>query len=125
MHDELKELMAQSMNNRLNFENKLVQKAWENETFKKELLSNPRAVYARESGQELPQDVQIEVIQETENKVYLVLPKNTSSAEPVEELSDEALEAVAGGVCINYSQHYKRVKVLWTAYCKWNAGDKV
>jgi hypothetical protein len=40
------------------------------------------------------------------------------------ELSDEALETVAGGSCTNYSQNRRRIRVLWTAICYWN-GNKV
>jgi hypothetical protein len=113
MHDELKQIISQAMNTRFEFEQKLIQQAWEDETFKQELLSNPKAVYARESGEELPKDIEIEVVQETANKVYLVLPTNPVTANTSEgELSEEALEAVAGGHC------YKRSNVL-TPWCNW------
>jgi hypothetical protein len=39
------------MNTRFEFERKLIERALEDETFKQELLSNPKAVYARESGE--------------------------------------------------------------------------
>ncbi len=41
------------------------------------------------------------------------------------ELSDEALDAVAGGKCTNCSRNYEYKKVLWTAYCYWNGNKKV
>ena len=98
MHEELKNVISQAMNTRFEFERQLIQRAWEDENFKQELLSNPKAVYARESGQEPPTNLEIEVIQETADKVYLVLPKNPASVnETKEELSEEALEKVAGG----------------------------
>lgn len=113
MHDELKKVISQAMNTRFEFEQKLIQRAWEDEAFKQELLSNPKAVYARESGQELPTNLEIEVIQETTNKVYLVLPTNPVTANPSEgELSEEALEAVAGGHCYRYTT----VALPW---CNW------
>ncbi len=37
------------------------------------------------------------------------------------ELSDEALEAVAGGRCTNDSKDWKRIVILWTTRCYWNA----
>lgn len=119
MHDELKKVISQAMNTRFEFEQKLIQQAWENEAFKQELLNNPKAVYARESGQELPKDIEIEVIQETANKVYLVLPNIPDSTGSEEELSEEALETVAGGRNGTY------ITVLWTAACYWNANKKV
>lgn len=113
MHEELKKIISESMNTRFEFEQKLIQQAWENETFKQELLSNPKAVYARESGEELPKDIEIEVLQETANKVYLILPTNPVTANTSEgELSEEALEAVAGGQCYRNT----RVALPW---CNW------
>ena len=42
-----------------------------------------------------------------------------------EELSDEDLEAVAGGVCVSGSRHYAEVKKLWTSICYKNANKLV
>lgn len=112
MHEELKQLISQAMNERYEFEHKLIGRAWEDEAFKQELLSNPKAVFEKESGQKLPKEVEIEVLQETPNKVYLVFPNNpVSDVAAEEELSEEALEAVAGGV-----------QVLWKKKCfAWSA----
>ncbi|ODH02071.1 NHLP leader peptide family natural product precursor [Nostoc sp. KVJ20] len=69
-------------------------KAWQNVAFRQELLSNPKAAIARELGTTLPENLQIHVFEEDTNNIYLVIP-------PVpqvdEELSEEALEQVAGG----------------------------
>lgn len=51
-------------------------------------------MYARELGQQLPENLQIRVMEETSDTIYLALPR---SPQVTEELSDEALEAVAGG----------------------------
>lgn len=80
--------------NRKEIESELIAKAWKDETFKQELINNPKAVFARELGQELPENLTIRVLEETGNTIYLVLP---TSPQVSEELSDEALEAVAGG----------------------------
>jgi hypothetical protein len=77
----------------------LISKAMADEAFKSELISNPKAVIAREIGQELPEGVEIEVLESTPKKLYLVLPLKVESEEiPTEELSDKELESVAGGV---------------------------
>ncbi|MFN6487494.1 MULTISPECIES: NHLP leader peptide family RiPP precursor [unclassified Nostoc] len=79
---------------RREIESQLIAKAWKDETFKQELISNPKAVFARELGQELPENLKVKVLEETADTIYLALPR---SPQVSEELSDEALEAVAGG----------------------------
>lgn len=126
MHEELKQIISQAMNTRSEFEQKLIQRAWEDETFKQELLSNPKAVYARESGEELPNELEIEVIQEIPNKVYLVLPNNPVLANTSEsELSEEALEAVAGGYCKYNTKEYGESCSWFSASKKRSAGGLV
>jgi len=76
----------------------LISKAMADEAFKRELISNPKAVIARELGQELPEGVEIEVLESTQKKLYLVLPLKVEYGEmPSDELSNEQLDAVAGG----------------------------
>jgi len=83
----------------------LISKAMADEAFKNELISNPKAVIAREIGQELPEGVEIEVLESTPKKLYLVLPLKVESGEiSTEELSDKELEAVAGGLNIAVRQ---------------------
>jgi hypothetical protein len=80
--------------NRNEFEASLIAKAWRDEAFKQELISNPNAVYARELGEQLSENLNIRIIEETSNTIYLTLP---ATPQVSEELSDEALDAVAGG----------------------------
>jgi hypothetical protein len=78
---------------RSTIEGKLINKAWQDETFKKELVTNPREVLVKELGLQIPETVEVKVFEETSNAIYLVLPMNPNS----EELSDMELEGVAGG----------------------------
>ena len=79
---------------RVETENKLIEKASQDADFKARLMSDPKAAIAEETGAELPDNLEITVLEESANHYYLVLPLE---AQDSEELSEEALEAVAGG----------------------------
>jgi hypothetical protein len=68
----------------------------EDESFRQKLLDDPRGTVEQELGTQLPEGVKVRVEEETAETIYLVLP----SSEPIGEggeLSDQDLEAVAGG----------------------------
>ncbi len=52
----------------------LITRAWEDESFKQELLANPRATIEKALGVSLPKDIEIYVHEQTPTKVHLVLP---------------------------------------------------
>lgn len=85
--------MAENIS-RKEFEASLITKAWKDPAFKQELISNPKAIYTKELGQQLPEQLQVQVLEEDANNLYLVIP---ASMQVTEELSDEALQAIAGG----------------------------
>ncbi len=76
-------------------EAELIGKAMKDETFRKELVRNPKDVFERELGIHVPADIAIEVLEESPTTVYLVLPPAPSSVGV--ELADAELEHVAGG----------------------------
>ncbi len=78
---------------RQKLESNLVAKAWQDEAFKQQLMSAPKSVIA-EAGLSLPDDIKVEVIEETNQTFYLVLPQPPSQ---IEDLSEAELEFVAGG----------------------------
>ena len=119
MHEELKKVIAQDINERADFERKLIERAWEDEAFKQELFSTPKAVYTTELGQELPGDIEIEVVEETANKIYLVVPNNPAAIIAEGELTEEALEAVAGGSWASVTRR------SWVHISRRNANDLV
>ena len=53
---------------------KLVRKAWEDKQFKKFLLNNTKAVFEKELGEKLPEDMEIIALEEKPDKMYIILP---------------------------------------------------
>lgn len=84
------------MTGRRDVEDRIVQRAWRDDDYRQALLGNPKAALEQELGSSIPGNVQVKVLEESDDTVYLVLPKRPESTES-EELSDEALEVVAGG----------------------------
>ncbi|HMA36723.1 MAG TPA: NHLP leader peptide family RiPP precursor [Chloroflexia bacterium] len=83
------------------FQARILAKAADNELYRHELLTNPKAVLEREldrihPGARLPLTLQVRAVEETTDLVYLVLPpRRTVGADGA--LEDYELEAVAGG----------------------------
>src|SRR3954447_24717326 len=70
---------------------KVVANAWEDDDYKARLKADPAGALA-EQGLDVPPDVELRVVENTDDVVYFTLPP-----EPSEVLDDDALEAVAGG----------------------------
>ena len=94
---EIKQALIRGLKSRSEIFNRLILKAWEDEKIKRKLLANPREVYAKEFGFKLPDNLGFEVLEETLNTIKIVLPINPFTKIPKEELSDEILDAIAGG----------------------------
>jgi hypothetical protein len=71
---------------------KIIAKAWRDPAFKAELIANPAAALKAE-GIDVPAGMTVTVVENTDKQFHLVLPPV-----PTDELSDEALDAVAGGL---------------------------
>ena len=81
---------------RAQMEQRLVQRSLEDDAFRQQLLEDPKTAVEQELGTRLPEEVRVVAVEETADTIYLVIP----SASPVsegDELSDQELEAVAGG----------------------------
>ena len=85
--------------NREDLEAQLIERAWQDEAFRQDLLCNPKAVLEADLGKQLPSDLQITVLEETPNLNYLVLPANPDRLTD-QDLSAEELDLVAGGSMI-------------------------
>jgi hypothetical protein len=71
----------------------LVARAWADDAFKRRLLDEPKAVLA-EAGIEIPEGVQVRVMEDTNNIQHLVLPAGPTEG----EMSEEQLAAVGAGM---------------------------
>jgi hypothetical protein len=81
---------------RAEIERALVQRSMEDESFRQMLLDDPKGTVEQHLGTQLPEGVEVRVVEESPQTIYLVLP----FASPVGEggeISERDLEAVAGG----------------------------
>jgi hypothetical protein len=78
------------------FIGKIAMAAALNPELKEALLKNPKEVMEAKLGFKLPDDFEINVIQDTPNKINIVIPFKS------EELTEAELSAVSGGVCWEY-----------------------
>ena len=76
---------------RQEFEKQIIQKAQSDKDFRKALVNNPKVTLGQ-LGVQVPEEVEIKVVEESAKLVYLVLPCS------LDELTDEQLDAVSGGL---------------------------
>ncbi|WP_246096627.1 NHLP leader peptide family RiPP precursor [Paenibacillus sinopodophylli] len=67
------------MSTRQNLQDQIIQKAWEDAEFKKQLIANPKAAVKEAFGVDLPDAIEVEVVEESAAKFYLVLPESPSA----------------------------------------------
>ena len=79
---------------RRDVETALIEKCWKDPDFKKQVISDPKGMLERHTGQKLPAQIKIFIHEEDANTLHFYLPPAPSN---VSELSDEELERVAGG----------------------------
>ena len=82
---------------RSELERTIVQKSIEDEDFRQRLLDDPKGTGEREMGIRLPEGVEVRVVEESAQSIYLVLPSASPLVGEDGELSDQDLEEVAGG----------------------------
>ena len=71
----------------------LLLKVWQDPTFKRRLVADPRAVL-QEEGLPVPAGKAVRVVEDTAETMHLVLPHKPAEG----ELTDDQLEQVAGGI---------------------------
>jgi hypothetical protein len=80
-----------ALKTRKDLEIHLITRALKDESFRAELIANPKTVIEQEIGSKLPDELEITVLEETDDTIYMVLPCN-----PYEGLSEEELQATLG-----------------------------
>jgi hypothetical protein len=81
---------------RAELEAKIVARAWEDEEFKQKFLADPKAMFEDYMGSKLPESLVMTAHQEDADHLHFVIP--AKPAVSLDELSDEDLERIAGGV---------------------------
>ena len=79
---------------RRDLETALIEKCWKDPEFKKTVLSDPKGMLERHTGQKLPAQLKIFIHEEDANTLHFSIPPAPSN---LTELSDDELEKVAGG----------------------------
>ncbi len=72
-----------------------LEKVAQDETLKQELPANPKAVVKKVLDVDIPNSVDLSVLEESAERRYIVIPFGAKGLD--DELTDEMLEMVAGG----------------------------
>lgn len=90
MSDEQKQQVGQSL-----FRAQVQDRAIKDRAFRQALISDPKAALGQEFGVTVPDNVILRVVEDTPTSWHLVLPPAVAAVGA--ELSEDELEAVAGG----------------------------
>jgi len=84
------------MNQKKQLEQLIIEKAMKDELFREQLKSDPKETIERELGFKIPASLNLTVLEEDPQTVFLVLPDRGGSL-LADELTEAELEGVAGG----------------------------
>lgn len=97
--------MAGTHSIKQSIENKVYSKSLKDETFREELLNDPKSALEKELGVKIPDGIKIHVNENTATDFYITIP----SKENTGELSEEELSGVSGGwhvcACTNCGEY--------------------
>jgi hypothetical protein len=67
----------------------------QDEPFRQELLRNPKSALEQHLGRQLPENVEVRAVENTQDTLHVVVPSKSLAERG--ELSDEDLDKIAGG----------------------------
>jgi hypothetical protein len=82
-----------------NIERELNERAWSDDAFRKELLSDAKQAIEKLMGRPLPKETRVALLEDTAETLHFVLRRKPVPASG--ELTDEALGGVSGGYEMN------------------------
>ena len=88
---------ASAGGSRAEMERRLIERNLQDESFRQRLLDDPKGAIEQELETQLRESIEVRVVEESADSIYLVLPSASPLVGEGGELSDQELEAVAGG----------------------------
>lgn len=85
--------------NKLDIQAEVVKRAMKDETFRNELLKDPKGTINKTFDLNLPDNIEVKAIEEDESTMTLFVPPYRG------ELSEDDLDSVAGGLCFMKRGH--------------------
>lgn len=90
---------------RKDFENQIIKKAWRDPEYKERLINNPKLVIEEElkaidPNFKFSQDIDINVITEENNKIYIVIPEDPEKKEKERQITEDEINDIDGGSII-------------------------
>ena len=86
--------MKKGKPNRHDFEDRINAHAWKSPQWKKKLLTDPKAAFLELTGESVPSEISMKVIEERKKECVIILHPAPSHADT---MSEEELRKVAGG----------------------------
>ena len=102
----MENVQEQYIARRIERDQRVLDRALADGGFRRELVESPHRSLSELYGVAIPESADVQVFEETEGSHYVVIPPDMSGFS--EELTDEQLEAVAGGWF---------VQLIWTTLC--------
>jgi hypothetical protein len=102
----MENVQEQYIARRIERDQRVLDRALADRDFRRELVESPHRSLSELYGVTIPESADVQVFEETEGSHYVVIPPDMSGFS--EELTDEQLEAVAGGWF---------VQLIWTTLC--------